>query len=156
VTPVPFIPQPIPNVMGEGTWHWIYSTQFSLTFKDGSDAYLMTRCPHPVGSFFDKDRIVVSVTAERLLSQGWNWVYRLRPAVGDELEAYWVPEPKYPPPPTELVCELCRSIDRIRQVPARTAYSDRPNDPLILCADCCDDYQSYWDEMWNMYYSGIL
>jgi hypothetical protein len=153
---VPLTPQPIPNVMGEGTWHWIYSTKASITFKLGEDAsYLYSKCPYAIGDFFDAQHIVTNISALRSDGITWVWEISLRAAEGDELEAYWQRSPVHTPP-SAIVCELCQSTDRVRMVPARTAYADRPNDPLLLCGDCCNDYQEHWDEMWGHYYSTLL
>lgn len=153
---VPLVPQPIPNVMGEGTWHWIYSTKAAITFKPGEDAsYLYSKCPYAIGDFFDAQHVVTNISALRSDDTTWVWEISLRVAEGDELEAYWQRSPVHTPP-SAILCEDCGSTNLVRLVPAQTAYSDRPNDPLLLCDVCCDDYQSYWKERWDEYYSGLL
>lgn len=43
------------------------------------------------------------------------------------------------------------------KIGCRTSYSDNSlNKSPILCRDCEDAYNEYWDDMWNEYWSDRL
>ena len=56
------------------------------------------------------------------------------------------------------VCPMCRrwfrlDIKRRRQ---NTQYEDYESNYVTTCADCFEDIEAYWDEMWEWYYSTRL
>lgn len=44
-----------------------------------------------------------------------------------------------------------------KEIPCRTQYCNaEQNISPVLCEECAKEYNDYWDEMWNEYWSGRL
>ena len=119
---------------------------------------MIEESPYQAGAFYD-DRVIDSVKVAETRARGWVWVLKLRDATDDDFGAFWslLKDLKREPAP-ELVCQHCGSRDFVLLISAMTAYHVEPgepdrNEPLLLCDDCREDYQSYWTERWNEYYS---
>jgi hypothetical protein len=52
-------------------------------------------------------------------------------------------------------CEYC-GVDNAQSISAMTAYywageGENPNRDLVLCNNCAQNYQEYWQDMWDEY-----
>jgi hypothetical protein len=55
-------------------------------------------------------------------------------------------------------CKRSASDVPVRLHNSRTAYAwdgigENPNADVLLCAECADAYNAYWDDMWREYYA---
>ena len=61
---------------------------------------------------------------------------------------------------TELdnpLCEHCKEFHPLlEKAPVRTMYASGAQPQPLLCPDCTEEWNVYWDDMWSEYYSGLL
>ena len=60
-----------------------------------------------------------------------------------------------------MVCDMIGNHGEVKFRPSQTMYmwdgeGDDPNDDLLLCEKCSEDYKAYMDERWADVYGGYL
>ena len=57
----------------------------------------------------------------------------------------------------ELICQRCEKTGNdVMRRPQNTAYVDEESNWAVLCAECQEEADEYWNDMWAEYYSGCM